>query len=177
MISSPPSWSRSLSSAPRRARGEVDPDLARDVRALHPGIGAATTTAPTAEEISKQVSDAPRALRHTARAEQVFHAPAAAATAAARRRAVGSSGVAVEAFAQAFLAKLVVEAALCLVRQGLIGAIHGLESSLGLLVARVLVGVQLGGELAICFFDLGVGRTALDSELFVKVSGHGSTTS
>ncbi len=152
-----------------QGRDEVDADFTGDVRAFGTAAGAPTTPTRAAEQISEQVADAAGAVTAGAgRAEQIFDVDrAAAATTAAAgvtagTAAISAGGLGIEALAQALFAELVVQAALLFVGERLIGAVHVLEAGLGLLVARVFVGVELRGELAIRLLDLVVGGAGRD---------------
>src|SRR5262249_61862277 len=70
----------------------------------------------------------------------------------------------VEAFAQRVLAEFIVELALLRVPERLVGAVHGLEARLGLLVSRVLVGVEVARELAVGLLDRRGVRVARDPQ-------------
>ena len=114
------------------------------------------------EEVAEQVADAARPAP-PGRLEQVLEidglaavgarATAAAAPPALPRRpvAVGAHLLGVEALAQAVFAELVVELALLVVAQDLVGVVDLLEAVSSLLVAGVLVGVQLPASLRYAF--------------------------
>lgn len=80
-----------------------------------------------------------------------------------------------ESALRAGVAELVVHLALLGSREHLVGLVDLLEPLLGLVVARVDVGVVLGRELAVCGPDLLHGGSAVDVEDFVIISffGHG----
>src|SRR5262249_40087618 len=68
-------------------------------------------------------------------------------------------------------AEAVVVRALRLVAEHVVGLLHLLEVRLGLLVARVAVGVVLPRQLAVRLLDLLVGGVALDPQGVVIVAG------
>ena len=68
----------------------------------------------------------------------------------------------------------IVSGAFLVVDENIVGFAQFLESFLGGLVARILIGMKLYGEFSICALNLFAARGARDSEDFVVVTlgGH-----
>ena len=152
---------------------EVDPQLALDVRTALPAgrrRPRATAAGPT-EDAAEQVAQPGTGTAGVA--EQVAHVeglPAPAGETAPREAAGTARETAPEGTAAGeHLPRLVVLPALLLVREHPVGLGHRLEAGLGLRVARVGVGVQLAGELAVRLLDLVLGRAGGDAQLTVEV--------
>src|SRR6478609_1374631 len=146
---------------------EGDPHLGFQVGAAHgprPGVGLA---AGPVEQTTEEVTETAGTAGSPGIAEDVAHVEAAGT-----RSGSGSSagaGEAAERTGGHQVAGLVVLLALRVVRQDVIGFGNRLELVLGALVARILVRMQVTGELAVGLLDLGARRVLRDAKLLVEV--------
>jgi hypothetical protein len=154
-------WPRGAPHGLVEAEVHVGIDVLPAHRAGRAGAGAGVAGGP-AEEPAEQVAE----IARTTRAEDVRHV---------ERRAAGAAGAtALEATAAERAAteqrpRLVVLLALRVVGEDVVGLGDLLEPSFGLRIARVLVRVQLAGELPVGLLDLSRGRVLGDAQRQVVV--------
>src|SRR5262249_9021361 len=129
----------------------------------------AETAGRAAGRAAQEILEAYRLSRKTVAA----FSPGARATWASGPFAGGAHAGGVGTLAKSFVAELVVELPFLDVAEHVVGVVHQLEALLGLLVPRVLVGVQLRGKLAVRLLDDVRLRVFRHAEHGVEVVGHG----
>src|SRR6476469_7369260 len=149
--------------------GEADPHLGLDIGATpRPGRPGAASLGGPVEQATEKVAESARSTGSTGTArvaEDVVHVEPAGAGPAA----TGGRAEAAERAGRHQVPGLVVLLAFGVVGEHVIGLRHGLELVLGTLVAGVLVGMQIPGELAIGLLDLGTVSGLRDAEFLVEV--------